>query len=94
MFDGELRLGTIVELREDFYAYAYLHWIRRKVVVGDDEDTEDESKKEAKNEHDSDSDVDGQDVKTPAKPNIKIFEASEVNVADSMRNSEANPVTK
>ena len=40
VFDGPLRIERPIEVREDFYAYCFLYWLKRKVIVDDDEESD------------------------------------------------------
>ena len=36
IFDGEVRVGTSLVLREDLFSYAYVHMLKSRVVTGKD----------------------------------------------------------
>ena len=39
-FDGPLRIGKTLSLREDFYSAAYLHWFKIEYITGKPEENE------------------------------------------------------
>ena len=63
IFDGPLRLGTSLELREDFYAVSYLYQFKRAVILNDgvdsdwDESSDDEVAAAPPTHDDSDDDA-------------------------------------
>ena len=64
IFDGPLRLGKSLELREDFYAVSFMHWLKRKAILADsiDSDAEPEPDSDPENNVDKDKDCDDKDT--------------------------------
>ena len=42
VFDGPTRIGTPMELREDYYAYTYIHWLKRSTITDDNKESDEE----------------------------------------------------
>lgn len=53
-YDGEINIGTSLKFREDFYAYTFLHWMKRRVIF-DDGDISEEKEEEPEVEEEKDT---------------------------------------
>ena len=40
VFDGPVRLGSPLEVREDFYAFSFIFWLKRQTIQDDGEDSD------------------------------------------------------
>lgn len=48
-YDGNISLGTSLKFTEDFYAYTFLYWMKRRVIF-DDGDMSEEKEEEPEEE--------------------------------------------
>ena len=42
LFDGPIGLGEGLDLRDDFFSFTFVYWLKRKEIIGGDEDSDPE----------------------------------------------------
>jgi hypothetical protein len=42
LFDGPIGLGEGLDLRGDFFSFTFVYWLKRKEIIGGDEDSDPE----------------------------------------------------